>query len=120
MKIEYTNREVAGVVTLIGRVDGDSARRLREALRTYLEETPYLLIDCDKLSYLDSSGLGALLFGLKNAVAAGGDVRLAAVAPKVRMILEVTKTVKLFRIYSTVSGAETKWLQTLTPREMIQ
>ena len=54
---------------------------------------------------LDVSGLGALIGCLKAARQAGGDLRIAAVQPQVRMVLELTSMDKVLTAYPSVEEA---------------
>ncbi len=110
MKIEYLKKEKIGLVKIWGRLDGLNADILKEAVLAYLLETTSILIDCAELEYIDSVGLGALLAGLKKAVAAGGDIRLADVRPKVKMTLEITRVDQIFLSYDTVGSGVTSWI----------
>ena len=49
-----------------------------------------IVIDMTDLQFVDSSGLGALVGGLKSARVAGGDLRIAAVPEAVRTVLHLT------------------------------
>lgn len=111
MKIEYMKREGIGVVKIWGRLDGQDADRLKEAVPQYLQKTANILIDCEHLEYIDSGGLGALLASLKKAVAAGGDIRLASVQPKVKMTLELTRADQIFTSYGSVGTGVESWVQ---------
>lgn len=109
MKIEYKIHNELGLMKISGRLDGPEAKRIKEAFRMNLDSNTNILVDCSELLYLDSSGLGALLSGLKNAIAESGDVRLAGITPKVKMTLDITGANRLFQIYPTVAAALTDW-----------
>jgi anti-sigma B factor antagonist len=59
---------------------------------------------------MDSSGLGVLVSCLRKAVVKGGDIRLAALAPKVRMLLELTRVDKVFQTFVKVEDALTSFI----------
>jgi anti-sigma B factor antagonist len=54
---------------------------------------------------MDSSGLGALIAGLKSARQAGGDLRLARPNEQVRTVLSLTNLDRVLRARDTVDGA---------------
>ena len=54
---------------------------------------------------MDSTGLGALISGLKMARLAGGDLRIAEAGEQARMILELTTLDKVIKPYATVEEA---------------
>lgn len=66
---------------------------------------PHIVVDLSATHFLDSSGLGALIAGLKTARQAGGDLRVAALTPQVKMVLELTNLSRILKPYATVDEA---------------
>jgi anti-anti-sigma factor len=94
------------VVGLEGRLDMLSAVDVKQKLAAVVADGSHrLVIDLHKVSFVDSSGLGALVSGLKAARVAGGDLRLAGVDKQVRYILEVSTLDRVLRPYTTVEEA---------------
>jgi anti-sigma B factor antagonist len=54
---------------------------------------------------INSSGLGILIGNLTNVKNNGGDLRLARASDKVKQILQITKLITVFKLYSTVDEA---------------
>ena len=94
------------VVTLSGRLDAfaspDVRRQIIEALA---QRSPRVVIDLADVTLIDSSGLGALVVAMKRAREAGGDVALASLQPKVRIIFELTRLDCSFAIAPDVPAA---------------
>lgn len=109
MKNEYHKFQELGIVKLHGRLDTMEATKLKEALFFYLKDSKRLLLDLDQVSYMDSSGLRALLFGLKKAIGVDGDIRLANIQPQVKMTLEITTADRLFKSYQSTDNGYTSW-----------
>lgn len=105
MKIEKTIQNKVLIVRIQGRLDGDTPSKLREMIPRWLEIRPNIILDCHKLEYIDSSGLGAFLSCLRKAVALGGDVRIASPLPAVTMVFELTRTQQVFKIFDTLPQA---------------
>jgi anti-sigma B factor antagonist len=79
-------------------------------LRTRIAETvaggrTRIVVDLSGCGFLDSSGLGALISGLKTARQAGGDLRLAGVGPQVATVLELTNLDRVLRVHDSVAAA---------------
>jgi anti-sigma B factor antagonist len=55
--------------------------------------------------FIDSSGLGAVIGGLKTARQAGGDLRIASLTPQVASVLQLTNLDRVLRPYDSVAGA---------------
>ncbi|MCH2132227.1 MAG: STAS domain-containing protein [Phycisphaerales bacterium] len=64
-----------------------------------------LIIDCSKLEYISSTGLGTLLVLKKRMKSAGGDVKLCNVKGLVVQALQVIRLDRLFGIYPDLGQA---------------
>ncbi|MFC8192847.1 STAS domain-containing protein [Cellulomonas sp. NPDC057328] len=64
-----------------------------------------VVVDLTDTSFMDSSGLGALVGGLRRARAAGGDLRIACVGAQVMTVLRLTTMDRVLRPYGTVEDA---------------
>src|SRR3954471_8162058 len=95
-----------GVVKLNGRLDllvaAEMKQRLNEAVSAGHRR---LVVDLSEVPFIDSSGLGALIGGLKAARLAGGDLRIASPRDQARVILELTTLDRVLRPYATVAEA---------------
>ena len=64
-----------------------------------------LVADCSGLDYISSAGLGVFMIFIDQAREAGGDIRLAAIQPKVYQIFDVLGFPALFDIQPAVEDA---------------
>jgi len=64
-----------------------------------------LVIDLGEVRKIDSSGIETLLTACQRARDAGGDVRLARVAPRFQTLLEIAHLTNVLRIYPDVATA---------------
>lgn len=96
----------AVVVCPVGRLDVTAAPGLREQLRTVIDAgDSRVVVDMSGVDAIDSSGLGALLYGLKAARQAGGDLRIVAPNQQVRSVLDVTRVNTLLTSCRTADEA---------------
>ena len=96
----------AAVLGVEGRLTMATAAGLRAVVAQAIEAgRPRLVLDMGECSFLDSSGLGAVVGGLKAARQAGGDLRLARLTPQVLTVLELTNLDRVLRPYPTVEAA---------------
>jgi anti-sigma B factor antagonist len=96
----------ATVVTPRGRLDLLSAADLKARLaQAVADGGKRLVVDLGEVPFVDSSGLGALIAGLKAARQVGGDLRIARPAEQARTILELTTLDRVLRPYATVEEA---------------
>jgi len=68
-----------------------------------------LVVDLHAVDFIDSSGLGALIGGLKAARQQGGDLRIAAAGDQVRAVLKLTNLDRILAPYPTVEEALHDW-----------
>ena len=64
-----------------------------------------IIIDCEKLSYMSSYGIGVMLRLHRNARKAGGEVKLANVHTRITGVLTTMHLNKIFGIYPDVGRA---------------
>ena len=101
-----TAEDGIGVLRPVGRLTMVAAPQLR-ALVGQLVETGHarVVVDLSETEFIDSSGLGALIAGLKTTRQAGGDLRLAGAGPQVLAVLELTNLHRVLRPRPDVASA---------------
>ncbi len=110
MKISVEQAEGYGVLRPEGRLNMVAAPRLRSAIDRMLEDgSTRLVLDLADVSFMDSSGLGAVITGLKRARQAGGDLRLAAAGEQVQTVMRLTNLDRVLRPHATVQDAANGW-----------
>ena len=69
-----------------------TAHRFRELVTRIVGQDgrTRIVVDLTGTDFMDSTGLGALISGLKTARLAGGDLRIACAGPQVMMVLQLT------------------------------
>jgi anti-sigma B factor antagonist len=94
------------VVQPVGRIDTHTGIEFKDRISETIDTgNPWLVIDLGAVTFLDSTGIGALVTSLKRAQAKGGDLRLAHVPHTVRMTLELTSLQSYLPRYATVADA---------------
>lgn len=94
------------VVRLVGRLDLASSEAVKQQLvQAVGDGHRRLVVDLDGVDFLDSSGLGALIGGLKVARVARGNLRIARPNDQVRLVLELTTLDRVLQPYATVEEA---------------
>ena len=97
-----------GVVQVGQALTAATADQFRDQLARWQETERGLknyLIDLKQVDFLDSAGLGTLIAVLKRAMEQGGDLKIANLQKKPRMVFEITRAYKVFKIYDTVEEA---------------
>lgn len=107
MNFKVEERYNAVIIELKGNVMGgpdgasllDTLRELKEA------EKNNVVVDLSKVKFMNSSGLGMLISAMTTMRNAGGDLRLANVADRIRSLLMITKLITVFKHYESVDQA---------------
>jgi anti-anti-sigma factor len=110
--VEVTTEQLGGatVVRCDGRLNLVAAPGLRGRLDELVAQGgTRLVVDLSRTAFIDSSGLGALVAGLKRARQAGGDLRIAAPSDQVRTVLGLTNLDRVLTPYDDVSAAADGW-----------
>jgi anti-sigma B factor antagonist len=88
------------------RMDAHNSGDLKEQMLQLFDEGKCsLVIDLSAVRFIDSSGLGALVSGFKNASAREGSLKLCCLQPQVRSMFELTRLHRVFEIFSTQDEA---------------
>lgn len=92
------------IVNVNGEVDLHTAPMLRERIHELTEQgTDRIVLDLGGLSFMDSTGLGVLVAGLKRLKTRDGEFVLAGAQDPVRKILEVTGLHRVFDMRDSVA-----------------
>ncbi|OFJ51901.1 STAS domain-containing protein [Mycolicibacterium grossiae] len=106
---QFASRTTGNGVTVVrpeGRVNMVVAPALRKELHRLVDEgNTRVVVDLSGTDFIDSSGLGAVISGLKAARQAGGDLRIAAPTRQVVTVLELTNLDRVLRAYDSADEA---------------
>jgi anti-anti-sigma factor len=110
MQLRLESRPVGEVfvVQCIGRmVAGNEIFTLHSQVGDAIEKYGDVVLQLDRLEFVDSSGLGALMRLVQAARAKGGDLKLSGVPDRVHKILQLTHLNSHFEIYDSIEEAIT-------------
>lgn len=105
MKDFRIERQALGPVELIqlsGSLDMYSFPRLETVVASLFQQNRHqVLLDCDRLDYIGSAGLGALIGFARQAREHGGDFKLLSVPDRIYKIIELLGFTKVLEIYNS-------------------
>ena len=108
MDLALSTREEGGrtVVSVNGEVDVYTAPKLREQLVSLVDAGRYdIVVDMEAVEFLDSTGLGVLVGGLKRVRTHDGTLRLVCTQERILKIFRITGLTKVFPIHDSVAEA---------------
>ena len=99
--------EVRGcaVIRVGGEIDTRTAHRFNEAVTEASKLASHVVIDLDQVTFVDSSGLGALIVARNTAREGRRTVSLVSPPPVVRRLLGSTRLHDVFAIYDSQDEA---------------
>ena len=106
LRLGHYNKDGIEVIDVAGTIDIYTAPRLRELLIDLVSTNSYqLIVNLDRVEFLDSTGLGVLVGGLKRVRAHDGSLDLACPQARILKIFRTTGLTKVFGIHETVDQA---------------
>jgi anti-sigma B factor antagonist len=106
MEITVRDEGQATLVKMSGELDAVASPRLREEIdRLRAKDRPRLVLDLEEVTFIDSSGLSALVRLLKQVRDQGGRLGLAALQPPVRRVFDLTRLSLAFDLHDDVAAA---------------
>ncbi len=107
--MELATKKVRDIVVVglaePGTLEASNIEPFREAMANLVEGATRLLIDMGNVTFLDSSGLGALVAIWRSVSAKDGEMKLCRIGSMVRTVFELTRIHRIFEIYDTEEEA---------------
>jgi anti-sigma B factor antagonist len=109
MSLTASDRQVNGVtvVDLNGRlVLGEESKLLREKLKNLAGQgQKKILLNLAGVSYIDSSGLGALVGGYTTLTSQQGQLKLLNLTKNIHELLQLTRLLTVFEVHNDEAAA---------------
>ena len=104
--LEVTERDGWAVLAVTGEVDVYTAPRFRERLIELVTDGKRrIVVDLEGVDFLDSTGLGVLVGGLKRLRSHDGDLSLVCSQTRILKVFEITGLTKVFAIHDSLDAA---------------
>jgi anti-sigma B factor antagonist len=106
--LTLTTREVDGktIVAVGGEIDVYTAPKLRDKITELVADGTYdIVVDMGEVEFLDSTGLGVLVGGLKKVRAHDGSLQLVCSQDRLLKIFRITGLAKVFVIHDSADAA---------------
>jgi anti-sigma B factor antagonist len=108
MVVTCSKEQGVGLIQVSKALTAATVDTFREQLSSWQSAEPDVknyVIDLKQVDFMDSAGLGTLIAVLKRITERGGDLKIACLQKKPRMVFEITRAYKVFEIYDTVDEA---------------
>jgi anti-anti-sigma factor len=106
MNLEVTEMENVAVVSVKDSVLQEDAVRFRAVIADLIDKNRCrIVIDMQSTQYISSMCLAAIVSNKKKANRESGDIKLAAINPLIRRLLETTRLLGEIQVFATVGDA---------------
>jgi anti-sigma B factor antagonist len=96
----------ATIIAVGGEIDVYTAPKLRDKITELVADGVYdIIVDMEAVEFLDSTGLGVLVGGLKKVRAHDGSLQLICTQDRLLKIFRITGLAKVFVIHDSADGA---------------
>jgi anti-sigma B factor antagonist len=104
--ISTTYNNGISIITLDGFVDAHTAPNFETAIQTELDAGhTRIIVDCSKLNYISSAGLGVFMSFIEEVRDQNGDIKISGLVPKVRHTFEILGFQDLFEMPDSIDVA---------------
>ena len=109
MEISQREKDAITILDIQGEIDLYNAPEIKDIIQKLIEAQKYnVIINLEKVSYIDSSGIGALISSLSNLKKYQGGLKIINVYASVKKVFELTKLTSFFEIYESEGEALAK------------
>jgi anti-sigma B factor antagonist len=116
LKIQVRQMEGIPIIDLTGEVDAYTCSRFRDAMNEAIDAGgATLIVSMEDVEYIDSSGLGTLVGGLKRSSERDGKIAIVCTNPQIRKVFEITGLEKVFPIFDLEADAVKDLTARVTP-----
>jgi anti-sigma B factor antagonist len=107
--MEISAKSVSSTVNIVsfnGALNARSAEEAKQKFRDLTEQgVSQVIVDLQEVPFIDSSGLAALVSGLKTLGGESSNLKLAAPQSQARLLFELTMFDRVFEIHDSVEDA---------------
>jgi anti-sigma B factor antagonist len=107
--MEISTKSVSSTVNIVsfnGALNARSAEEAKQTFRELIEQgVNQVIVDLQEVPFIDSSGLAALVSGLKTLGGESANLKLAAPQSQARLLFELTMFDRVFEIHDSVEDA---------------
>lgn len=105
--IQSSVEDGLSIIILEGFVDAHTAPQFETAVQSEIDAGRIrLIIDCEKLSYISSAGLGVFMSFVEEVRDRGGDIKICGLVPKVRHTFDILGFQDIFEMLENQPAAK--------------
>ena len=110
LTLQRSLQDGVAVITVDGFLDAHTAPQFEEAIQREIADGHVkLVVDCARLSYISSAGLGVFMGFIEEVREQQGDIKVSGLTPKVRQVFEILGFETIFELFDTVQAARDRF-----------
>jgi anti-sigma B factor antagonist len=98
------------VISIEGYLDAHTAPEFEDAIQSEIDSgNVRIIVNCEKLNYISSAGLGVFMGFVEEVREKGGDIKICGLIPKVKQVFEMLAFHEIYDICEDLPGATLKF-----------
>ena len=104
--IETSRQDNLSIINLEGYLDAHTAPQFEKAIQSEIDAGNFrIIVNCAKLTYISSAGLGVFMSFIEEIREQGGDIKICGLTPKVRQVFDILGFPEIYDICEDYSSA---------------
>ncbi len=101
LRLDTVTEDAHTTVLIDGDVDGSNASQLSAVIESISEDVGTIVLDMDRLRFLDSAGLGVLAGAIRRLNSVGGRLAVRNVPDNVEKVLEISDLLRFMVVLNS-------------------
>ncbi|MEE8587607.1 MAG: STAS domain-containing protein [Acidobacteriota bacterium] len=108
--VSHSQDDGLTIIRIGGYLDAHTAPEFERVIEDQIAQgNVKIIVDCGKLDYISSAGLGVFMGFVEEVRQEGGDIKICSLIPKVRQVFELLGFQQLYHIVDDRSAAVRKF-----------
>ena len=110
VKTDYTDN--LSIISLEGAVDAHTAPKFEEAIQSAIDAGHNnIIVDCEKLTYISSAGLGVFMCFIEEVRDESGDIKICGLSEKAKQPFEILGFDSLYEFCPDTDAAKNSFAE---------
>jgi anti-sigma B factor antagonist len=110
--LETSFADGLSVINLNGYLDAHTAPEFERVIQTEIDAGHYrIIVNCEKLTYISSAGLGVFMSFIEEVREQGGDIKICGLVPKVQQVFDILGFPEIYDLCDCVPTAAQRFAE---------
>lgn len=105
MNIYIEKKDQASIISIEGRIDTTNYNEFESKVAELTGQSKFIVLNCEKMNYISSSGLRVFLIIQKKMMAVGGVLKICCLQPTIKEIFDISGFSSIFTIVGSCEEA---------------